>query len=164
MAHYAKPEYWEERYQREPEPFDWYQKYQGFRDCLAQNMKAEDKILHIGCGTSRMTEDMYKEGFTETTNVDISPTAIEQMKERYKESCPNASFVVMDARKLEFETGSFDVVVDKGTLDCLLSDEAGFETIETVLNEIYRVLTPTGTYMCISVSYTHLTLPTICSV
>jgi len=28
--------------------------------------------------------------------------------------------LVMDARKLELETGTVDVVIDKGTLDCLL--------------------------------------------
>jgi len=46
--------YYEKHYS-EPEPFDWYQRYQGLRDCLTQNIKLGDKILDIGCGTSRMT-------------------------------------------------------------------------------------------------------------
>ena len=37
-----------------------------------------------------MTEDMYKEGFIESTNIDISPTVIQQMQDKYKDTCPNA--------------------------------------------------------------------------
>jgi len=28
MSQYGKVEYWEDRYTKDPEPFDWYQRYQ----------------------------------------------------------------------------------------------------------------------------------------
>lgn len=90
-------------YNREPDPFDWYQKYAGIRDCITQHVKPADKILNIGCGNSRifyfynfigLTEEMYKEGFTNSANIDISKTVIKQMSDRYKEECPNAKCTV----------------------------------------------------------------------
>lgn len=38
---------------RDPEPFDWYQRYSGLKDLVGQYMKADDHILMIGCGNSR---------------------------------------------------------------------------------------------------------------
>lgn len=34
MAQYGKAEYWEERYSRDVEPFDWYQRYFALRDII----------------------------------------------------------------------------------------------------------------------------------
>eukprot|EP00826_Nyctotherus_ovalis_P055685 TRINITY_DN7420_c0_g1_i6.p2 TRINITY_DN7420_c0_g1~~TRINITY_DN7420_c0_g1_i6.p2 ORF type:complete len:163 (+),score=48.97 TRINITY_DN7420_c0_g1_i6:263-751(+) len=93
---------------------------------------------------------MYKDGFTEQVNIDISQTVVKQMQERCKENCPNASFLTMDARKMTFDTGSFDVVLDKATLDSFMCGDSSLENVEAVLGEIYRVLTPTGTYLCVS--------------
>jgi hypothetical protein len=39
-------------YYREPDPFDWYQKYAGVRDCVTQHVKENNQILNIGCGNS----------------------------------------------------------------------------------------------------------------
>ena len=42
MAQYGKPDYWEERYTRDPEPFDWYQRWPGLKDVL------QDRLAHAG--------------------------------------------------------------------------------------------------------------------
>ncbi len=71
---------------------------------------------------------MYKDGYENITNIDISSTVIAQMKERYKDDFPNLKCTlslfllvdVMDARKLTYAPASFDMVVDKGTLDSIL--------------------------------------------
>ena len=34
MAQYGKTAYWDERYTKDPEPFDWYQRYSGIRDLV----------------------------------------------------------------------------------------------------------------------------------
>ena len=34
MAHYGKIEYWEDRYAKDKEPYDWYQKYHGLKDII----------------------------------------------------------------------------------------------------------------------------------
>lgn len=41
-----------------------------------------------------LTEEMYKDGFTEQVSIDISQTVVKQMQERCKENCPNASCIL----------------------------------------------------------------------
>ena len=36
MAQYGKTSYWDERYTKDPEPFDWYQRYGGLKDIVSQ--------------------------------------------------------------------------------------------------------------------------------
>jgi len=56
----------------------------------------------------------------------------------------------MDVKSLQFEDGIFDAVVDKGTLDCILCGDGSGPNAEQMLNEVYRVLAPTGVYICIT--------------
>jgi 2-polyprenyl-3-methyl-5-hydroxy-6-metoxy-1,4-benzoquinol methylase len=46
-------------------------------------------ILIVGCGFSRLTEELADEGFNNITSVDISYNAINLNKEEYKETYPN---------------------------------------------------------------------------
>ena len=92
MAQYGKPEYWEDRYQKDKEPFDWYQRYSGVKDMITQYIKPEFTILMLGCGNSKMSEDMFEDGYQNITNVDISFTVIKQMQEYYKEKIPQMNF------------------------------------------------------------------------
>ena len=40
----------------------------------------------------------------------------------------------MDARILDFDEGSFDTIIDKGTLDCVLVKKKIIDTFETILH------------------------------
>ncbi len=84
MSHYGSIEYWEERYSKDPEPFDWYQRYQALREIVAKHVKPSDKILNVGAGNSRMTEEMHDDGFKHIVNIDFSPVCVAAMKEKYK--------------------------------------------------------------------------------
>jgi hypothetical protein len=42
MAQYGKHEYWEDRYQKDKEQFDWYQRYSGLKDIITQYIKPTD--------------------------------------------------------------------------------------------------------------------------
>ena len=53
MAQYGKSEYWEDRYNKDKEPFDWYQRYGGIRDIITQYVQPTFSILNIGAGNSR---------------------------------------------------------------------------------------------------------------
>lgn len=97
---------------RDPEPFDWYQRYSGLKDLIGQYIKKTDHMLMAGCGNSRLTEDMFEDGvccvraglhaprawaphadlgarrrpgFTSIANVDISKVVIDQMAEKYRD-------------------------------------------------------------------------------
>lgn len=55
------------------------------RDLIAQYVKKEDSILVAGCGNSRLSEDMYEDGYSSLANIDISRVVVDQMSDKYKE-------------------------------------------------------------------------------
>ena len=71
---------------RRPEPFDWYQEYSGIKDIISQYMTKSDKILNIGCGNSKLSEDLSEEGYEDITNIDFSTKVITIMEQTYKEN------------------------------------------------------------------------------
>lgn len=71
----------------------------------------------VGCGNSKLSGQMFKNGYSNVVNIDISPSVITQMKEQF----PDLVWQVMDATDLQYKDGQFDVVMDKGTLDALIS-------------------------------------------
>jgi ubiquinone/menaquinone biosynthesis C-methylase UbiE len=63
---------------------------------------------------------MFDEGFQNITNIDISPTIIKTMTDKYKDKGPTFKYLQMDVRAMDFADNSFDVVIDKATLDSIL--------------------------------------------
>jgi ubiquinone/menaquinone biosynthesis C-methylase UbiE len=149
MAQYGKPEYWEERYTRDPEPFDWYQRWAGLKDVLMEYVQTNHQILMLGCGNSRLSEEMYEEGFHNVTNVDISLVAIKAMQEKYQDKA-GMIYQQMDIRSMEFPDGVFNVVMDKGTIDSILCGEGSTHNAHKTLTEVSRVLSPNGVYVAVS--------------
>jgi 2-polyprenyl-3-methyl-5-hydroxy-6-metoxy-1,4-benzoquinol methylase len=78
MAHYGKVEYWEDRYDKDREQYDWYQRYTGVKDMITQYITRDTKILMLGCGNAKLSEEMFNDGFKNIENVDISNTVITQ--------------------------------------------------------------------------------------
>ena len=60
---------------------------------------------------------MHEAGYKNILSIDISPSVIEQMKQQF----PDLTWEVMDATKMSYKDGEFDVIIDKGTLDALIS-------------------------------------------
>ena len=73
---YGKIEYWENRYKKDHEPFDWYQRYGGIKDIITQYMQQTSQILNIGCGNSTLAEELYEDGYHAVTSVDYSKIVI----------------------------------------------------------------------------------------
>eukprot|EP01036_Dinobryon_divergens_P027449 gene27449-36225_t len=149
MAQYGKTAYWDERYTKDPEPFDWYQRYSGIRDLVNQYIKREDVILMAGSGNSRLTEDMFEDGYTTITNVDASRVVIDQMIDRYKDK-PTLQWQQMNVTSLEFPDETFDVVIAKATLDAVLCGEGSTANVAKFCSEVSRVLKPTGLFFIVS--------------
>jgi spermidine synthase/ubiquinone/menaquinone biosynthesis C-methylase UbiE len=114
-------------------------------------------LLQVGCGNSKLSVDMYDVGYTTLTNIDISEVVIEQMKKQYRdrESC---KWLVQDATAMEFPDGSFSVVLDKGTLDAMMSEESDsvHEMVRNYFKEVSRVLKPMGRFVCVSLLQEHI--------
>ena len=61
------------------------------------------------------------------------------------------SFKVIDVLDMqEISTGSFNIALDKGTLDSVLCGDDSGANAQKMLNEIHRILAPGGRYICIT--------------
>jgi len=112
-------------------------------------MAHDSAILDLGCGNSRMCEEMLNEDYKNLTLLDNCEIVIADMEERYKEN-QNLKIVCQDARNTGFEADKFDVVIDKGTLDCILAGEMSTANAYKMLAEVHKILAPNGVYICVS--------------
>nr|CAG8440446.1 11406_t:CDS:2 [Entrophospora candida] len=143
---YKTQEYWNERYSKE-ETFDWFKTYKDLSPLFKKHLLDENvSILMLGCGNSTLSEDMYDDGYCNITNIDFSNIVIDNMKEKNKHRS-KMSWLVMDVRDLKMlkDDESFDVVIDKGTMDALMCDEGDVwnpkpEVIENVGKEVDQVV------------------------
>lgn len=78
------------------------------------------------------------------TDADRSPTAVRIMKKRHA-GVSNYSCYKADALNLPFPEGSFDAVVDKGTLDAILCRSV--EDAHGMAAEVHRVLAKGGVFL-----------------
>ena len=78
--------------------------------------------LPSGCGNSSMSGDMYSAGYRFITNIDYSSVCISTMGARYSH-CPGMTWQQMDVRQLSFPEASFDVILEKATLDAIMVEE-----------------------------------------
>jgi len=84
--------------------------------------------------TTVLSEDMYKEGYTNITNIDFSTIVVEDMQLKYRNLNYDESFECTSGERLDrccdvrdmkkdFDNETFDIVIDKGTLDSILVRE-----------------------------------------
>ena len=152
MTDYSSQVYWENRYLNDHmEIFEWYQTYDSLKEKIYDFLKPEDQILYIGCGTSKLAEDLYIDEFKNVTNIDFSENAIKIMEDRYKEQKVEMIYKVMNAENMsEFTDGQFNVVIDKALLDSMLCGENALPIVDKMINEVYRVLCDEGVFIIVS--------------
>lgn len=163
MSLLASREYWESRYKLDPEPFDWYQRItlsDQYREAVQQCLQPLGKTLVVGAGTSRLTEELWaiqsqrfasSSGEFSMVNIDFSSVCISLLNDRYLRMGLSAiQNTLMDVRSMEFGDSSFDVVIDKATLDSILCGEGGAQSGARLLSEVARVLKPGGQFLLLS--------------
>ena len=151
MADYGSVEYWDARYKREGgEPFEWYQTYDALKPLLGQYLSKGQRVLVLGCGNSSLAAQLAEDREpAEVVAVDFSAVVIDQMRERHAAST-SVRFKVMDATRLDFPEASFDVAIDKGTMDSVLCSDQGEEGCKRMCRSVARVLKPGGVYFAVS--------------
>ena len=92
----------------------------------------------VGCGNSKMSEEMAKDGYPLIDNMDVSNVVLEKMREQYRAGYPGFEFTAMDATKMNYRDNSFDVCVDKGTFDALACGPDR-SVIANLMKEMLRV-------------------------
>ena len=127
---YASVEYWNNRYQEDKQGDGnddhadaWYYTY----DELKQFLKAPSKTssaLEVGCGRYPLCPDLRRQGgwAGRIVGIDFSAVCIEELKAQAITSDLFIEYIEADARNLHTIGNEFDLVVDKGCIDAMLSD------------------------------------------
>ncbi|XP_051661991.1 eEF1A lysine and N-terminal methyltransferase isoform X2 [Manacus candei] len=159
-AEFGSARYWDRFFrQRGQRAFEWYGAFPELCPVLHKYVRPRDKVLVVGCGNSELSEQMYDVGMCEDiVNIDISDAVIRQMQERSGSRRPKMSYLLMDMLQMDFPDAHFQVVLDKGTLDALLTDEeeATLAKVDQMFAEISRVLQVGGRYLCVSLAQAHV--------
>jgi EEF1A lysine methyltransferase 4 len=187
MPSYGDITYWDQRYTKEPLAFEWcvpptgthpwgthtppntqrpprYQNYHGLKSVLNKHLPKEGRILQVGVGTSRIQEDMARDGYLDITNIDYSEVAVAHMALLHS-GFKQLKYLAMDARAmLDFGTSHFDGVLDKGTMDAMLCGERSVDNCYKMLFECHRVLRPSAAYVVVTYGAPDTRMPHLCEV
>ncbi|KAN0009783.1 hypothetical protein ACTFIU_007086 [Dictyostelium citrinum] len=162
MPEYGSLEYWDERYTNltENKDFDWYHGYPTLKEFLNKFFKKKDKILMLGCGNSKLGEDMNDDEFIDIINMDYSEPLIEYMKERTKGRV-GLEYLTIDGRDMKpfFKDNEFDHVFDKGTLDAVMCSDDDNENAKKILLEVSRIIKPGGFFIVMTYGSPESRLP-----
>ncbi|OCH91499.1 S-adenosyl-L-methionine-dependent methyltransferase [Obba rivulosa] len=164
---YGTKEYWDQRYSQESDDssFDWFKSYGEVADMIRELIPNKSaRILMLGCGNSKLSEDMYDDGYKNIVNIDYSSIVIEKMKQRNEHSRPEMEWHEMDIRQLTFDSETFDVAIDKGTMDAMMTAKGDvWDPPEEVVancnrevDEVLRVLRkPGGVFLYLTFGQPH---------
>lgn len=137
------------------------------RDSQAPSSK---RVLHVGCGNSMVGEYLIRSfGVQSVLNIDRDNVLLDQLKRRWQRQRTTSdprlgprnegmAFQCVDfcTEQVDSADGSFDLVVDKSTLDCTLCSD---RSTAALLAEMYRLLGTNGVYLVISFHNKELILP-----
>ena len=104
-------------------------------------MSPDSKILDLCCGQGRASLELARRGFVNVEGLDRSRYLIQKARVQSKKENLSVKFREGDARKLPYQTDSFDVVLVLGNSFGYF--ESSREDVR-VLKEIFRVLKPWG--------------------
>ena len=98
-----------------------------------------DVVLDFGCGIGRLSKYLSPA----VKSVEGTDRAEEMIKVAQKESPPNVHYCYTPSHALPYEANHFHKVLTYGVLQHINDEELG-----KVLNEIHRVLKPSGKFVC----------------
>jgi SAM-dependent methyltransferase len=110
---------------------------------VSQFIPEGSDVLELGCGAGRVTVDMARRGYR-MTGVDLMPTMLAVAKEQAEANGVEIDLRVMDVTELTFSPESYS---------CVYYSFNGLEQIpgrakrQKVLEDVYRILEPGGTFI-----------------
>ncbi|KAI9739895.1 MAG: hypothetical protein M1818_004951 [Claussenomyces sp. TS43310] len=175
LAELSHSRYWDERYRSEQkvnqhetetqpslDSYDWFRSFEQLRRFFEHNLPPSSSgchILHLGCGNSNLTAELYALQYTNQTSIDFSDVVIRAMKSKYSKL--GTRWINMDMRELKLPDGSVDVAIDKSTLDVMIHGSSWDPPADVQSNvgkyvdEVARVLKPGGRWLYITYRQPH---------
>lgn len=164
---YLDKAYWDQRFEKE-ECYEWFKGYGSFRHLMLRHVRPSDRVLVVGNGNSRLSEDLFRDGVPRVTSTDVSEVVVEKMRRRCAANgCAAIEWRAADMLDLPFADGGFDVVVEKGAMDVLFVDDvspwepspAARRRVAAMLREAHRVLGAGGLFISIAFGQPHFRRP-----
>lgn len=111
----------------------------------------ESELLLIGSGTSSFLDYLNSKDIETVTLIDFSTVLVEKLKDKYPKWEIIGGDISNNEETTDLSEDSFDYIIDKGCLDCLLSDpDKAEERFITAMNRIVRSLEPEGVFFYFS--------------
>lgn len=139
--HYSKQGFWDDYYKSHSnEDFEWFLNPKEIKDMfriLEKGSPSDNLVLDVGCGYSNVLEHFYQKGYKKMVGIDYSLSVVERQREKYAKVAEFFEFYQMDALDTDFQDKQFDLIVDKGLLDCFLvglKEWAKLSALRTVLS------------------------------
>lgn len=156
---YGSREYWEQRFTAESEPFEWLEAPHVLDSFFLEALKGNDnpspKVLHIGCGTSRLSYHLRTivQDPSQIHNIDYSQIAIKLGREREQELYGDHSITAGSNRKSMMQWDAVDlldhasvlsaceprdysIIVDKSTSDSIACSDDVHVKLPYMVNTI----------------------------
>jgi ubiquinone/menaquinone biosynthesis C-methylase UbiE len=131
---------------------------------VESNAEKDEPILMLGCGNSKLGEDMIQSGWRgPIIQVDVSSRIIDSMSQRCGSLISNGhmNFIEDDATELSaFRNGMINACVDKGLMDAVYCAEE-YDQCMSILKSVNRVLKPGGVFVFLSYSRPEFLLPNL---
>jgi SAM-dependent methyltransferase len=122
---FRETEYWDGFFKkRGRRAFEWYGEYAELCGVLHKYVKTKDDVVVVGCGNSTLSADLFDVGHRSLVSIDLSDVVVAQMNRQHARDRPELKFIKMDVTKMEFSDGAFSCVIDKGTLDAMMTDDS----------------------------------------
>ena len=160
---YSSQGFWEQRYANKPKGgvCEWYFSLETLLPLMrSANLLSEEEedgkrtidVLEIGCGDAPLLPALPL-GMARGRRVaiDFSAHVIEKLLKEAPSSS-SCEFLVEDARRMRtFAAHSFDLLIDKGTLDAMLCDpRLGARNVRQIFQQVTRIMRPTGAFLIVS--------------
>ncbi|KAI3329889.1 S-adenosyl-L-methionine-dependent methyltransferase [Ustulina deusta] len=155
-ADFEKQSYWRNRFASET-AFEWLAPSATFISFMEPYLSpsGNQRILHLGSGTSDLHVRLREEGHQDVTNVDYEPLALDrgrQMEERFFGDVAT-KYAVADVTRLPTDLPApraFDLVVDKSTADAVSC--GGDEAVLAMARGVRGCLAAGGLWISLSYS------------